>query len=65
MVELEEMDAGFSLKQFNCPITDVAQKYNEACKYELELYKNLLGEGVQRSECMSSGDTSCTYFIPV
>jgi predicted ArsR family transcriptional regulator len=65
MVELEDVDNGFSLKQFNCPITEVSQNYTEACKYELELYRDLLGNGVVRSECMSNGDNSCTYFIPV
>jgi predicted ArsR family transcriptional regulator len=64
MVELEELDDGFRLKQFNCPVIEVAQKYNAACKYELELYRDLLGRGVSQSECISHGDTSCNYFIP-
>jgi predicted ArsR family transcriptional regulator len=64
MVELEEIESGYNLKQFNCPINEVAQKYNEACKYELELYRDLFGGGVQRSSCLSNGDTSCSYFIP-
>jgi len=64
MVELEDVDGGYRLKQFNCPVVEVAQKYNEACKYELELYKELLGPGVHRDECISHGDSSCSYYIP-
>lgn len=64
MAELGEAEGGYSLRQFNCPISEVAAKHRAACKYELELYRDLLGAGVRRSECIGEGDASCTYLIP-
>lgn len=64
MTEFEKQSDGYVLKQFNCPISDVSSNYPEPCKYELELYKDIFGDGIVRHECMSEGGTSCTYFIP-
>jgi len=63
MAELEEQGEGFSLRQFNCPISEISANYTEPCKYELELYRDLLGEGVSRQECLREGGTSCTYTV--
>ncbi|MGD2079549.1 MAG: ArsR family transcriptional regulator [Nitrospirota bacterium] len=64
MTEVEEQDGGYVLKEFNCPISEISVNYSEPCKYELELYRDLLGEGVQRQECLCDGGISCTYFVP-
>lgn len=64
VVDLDETNNQYSLKQFNCPIYKVASKFKEACKYELQMYKDLLGKEVNRQQCMSEGDPSCTYLIP-
>ncbi len=64
MTEFEEQPGGYVLKQFNCPISEVSSAYPEPCKFELDLYKDIFGEGVVRHECMSEGGTSCSYFIP-
>jgi predicted ArsR family transcriptional regulator len=67
MVELDKMSdtgKGYSLKQYNCPISEISRKYDVACRYELELYRGLLGQGVRRTECISDGNVSCTYYIP-
>jgi predicted ArsR family transcriptional regulator len=65
MVELREGHGHFSLKQFNCLLYGVAEEYPEACKYELELYRDLLGKGVTRALCRREGDPACEYIIPV
>jgi predicted ArsR family transcriptional regulator len=64
LVELDESDKAFTLKEFNCPIFQVASEFNEACKHELQFYKEVLGRDVKRQECMSDGNISCTYSIP-
>ncbi len=64
LVDLDETNSHYRLKQFNCPIYKVASEFKEACKYELQMYKDLLGKEVNRQQCMSDGDPSCTYIIP-
>lgn len=64
MSEIEKQNGGYFLKQFNCPISEISSNYSEPCKYELELYRDLLGEGVQRQDCLSEGGISCTYYVP-
>lgn len=63
-VDLNETNSHYSLKQFNCPIYKVASEFKEACKYELQMYKDLLGKEVKRQQCISDGNPSCTYIIP-
>lgn len=64
MAELAETDEGFVLKQFNCPIRGVAAEYDQPCRYELELYRDLFEQDVTRLMCQQLGDPSCTYLIP-
>ena len=63
-VELNEDNDSFILKEFNCPIFQVASEFKEACTHELQFYKEVLGKEVKRYECMSDGNVSCTYSIP-
>ena len=64
ITELDENATSYILKEFNCPIFQVASEYKEACKHELQFYKEILGKEVKRQECMTEGNTSCTYIIP-
>ena len=64
MVELEETDQDFRLKKFHCPISEVASEFNDPCKYELELYRDLFHKDVSRERWQVKGDLSCTYVIP-
>jgi predicted ArsR family transcriptional regulator len=64
MAELSQDGDNFVLKQFNCPIKGVASEFTQPCKYELELYKDLLGSGVKRPECQRDGYPACVYLIP-
>ena len=64
MAEYEEDDqGGFVLKEYNCPIFQVANTYNQACSCELELFQSLLGTEVARTECLAKGGICCTYII--
>lgn len=64
IAELEEGDNHFRLKQFNCPISKIASRFREACTYDLQLFKEVIGEHVVREQCLSDGDQACTYVIP-
>ncbi len=64
LINIDETDDFYILKQFNCPIYTIALEYNDACKYELQMYKDLLGKEVTREQCMAEGSSSCIYNIP-
>lgn len=58
-------EGNYVFQEHNCPISDIATKYPVACKYELELFKELLGtESIQCSKCMAiDEEPHCTYKI--
>jgi predicted ArsR family transcriptional regulator len=64
MVEFENKDGAYVMKQFNCILPAIASDYPEACKYELQLYRELLGLQVTRIQCQADGDPTCIYNIP-
>lgn len=64
MVEVERQSNGaYMLYEYNCPITQIADQYQQACKCELALFKSLLKVPVERTECLSKGDSRCSYHI--
>lgn len=64
MVEWEELEDGsYKITEYNCPIAQVANKYNQACSCELGWFRNLLDADVERSECKAKGGQNCIYFI--
>ncbi|MFS0722957.1 helix-turn-helix transcriptional regulator [Paenibacillus sp. 1P07SE] len=64
MVEVEgQGDDGFVFNEYNCPIARVADRYQQACRCELELFKQLLSAEVERTECLAKGGSKCSYRI--
>lgn len=65
MVELDKLsDEEFVIKENNCPIEQVATKYQHACQCELQLFESLLGDAeISRTDCLSKGGQRCTYSI--
>jgi predicted ArsR family transcriptional regulator len=64
MVEWEKReDDTFVLKEYNCPISQVANRFNQACSCELQLFEKLLQAGVERTECLAKGGGKCVYVI--
>ncbi|BBI34203.1 helix-turn-helix transcriptional regulator [Cohnella abietis] len=53
----------YILTEYNCPIYQVANKYNHACSCELSLFKSLLDAKVERSDCLAKGGSKCVYHI--
>ena len=58
------MTKNIVIKEHNCPIEQVATKYQHACQCELQLFESLLGDAeVSRTECLAKGGQRCTYSI--
>lgn len=65
MVDLEKQEDGsYILKEYNCPISELAKDYHKACKCELDLFRSVLGtKKVISHGCMAHGDDYCNYEI--
>jgi len=64
LIDVAEDENNYILKNFNCPIWRVASEFREVCKYELQMFRDLLRKDVMRPECLSEGNLTCTYLIP-
>jgi predicted ArsR family transcriptional regulator len=64
MVEYQQDDEGnYVFNEYNCPIAQVANQYNQACQCELALFEALLDTNVERTECLAKDGSKCTYMI--
>lgn len=64
MVELQKTETGdYILKEYNCPISQVAKEYVVACDCELKLFQEILKTDVTRSECYAKGESHCLFQI--
>src|SRR5438876_384822 len=53
------------LREYHCPIRDVAERYRAACRCEQELFRDLLGAQVEYVASLLKGAPACTYRIPL
>ncbi|MDQ0897161.1 metalloregulator ArsR/SmtB family transcription factor [Paenibacillus sp. V4I7] len=53
----------YMFSEHNCPITQVANTFTQACQCELALFRNLLDANVERTECLAKGASKCVYMI--
>ncbi|MFS8579807.1 MAG: transcriptional regulator [Novibacillus thermophilus] len=65
MVEWDKLGEGrYTFVEYNCPIAQVANRYNQACRCELGFFRNVLeGARVERPECKAKGGANCVYYI--
>ena len=65
MAELREDDAGFVFIENHCPICSAAKACMGFCRSELELFRKVLGQGVQvdREEHILAGARRCAYRV--
>ncbi len=64
MAEWEQDENGnFLIKEYNCPISQVANQYEHACRCELDLFESLLKAEVERTECLVKDGKKCVYLI--
>lgn len=65
MTSLDEEDAAFVLREYNCPIEDVSRQFRQACGCEVDLFRHLLGiERIEQIETVQNGQSCCAYRIP-
>jgi predicted ArsR family transcriptional regulator len=64
MVELTRNNGHYHLKQYNCPVNKLAAEFKDLCRYELQLYRELFGERVEREQTLAEGSPACFYKIP-
>jgi predicted ArsR family transcriptional regulator len=65
MVEVEETPdkTAYILKEHNCALGSVAEKYRQICDSELNLFQRLLGVPVERQCHIATGAHFCSYRI--
>ncbi|HEY2492201.1 MAG TPA: metalloregulator ArsR/SmtB family transcription factor [Paenibacillus sp.] len=64
MAEYEQHENGdYVIQEHNCPISHIANEYNHACHCELDLFKSILQVDVNRTECLATGGSKCSYVI--
>lgn len=63
--EVSEEDGTISIKECNCPFSEVIKETRLPCKLEAMFYRKLFNENVERTTYIAEGDFSCTYEVPV
>jgi len=65
MVEWEKDDqsGSYFIKEYNCPISQVAKEFNQACTCELSLFRRVLDAEVEQTSCMAKGGDKCVFQI--
>ncbi|MGD8192084.1 helix-turn-helix transcriptional regulator [Brevibacillus ginsengisoli] len=61
--EKDEQTGTYYIKEFNCPISQVARQFTQACSCELSLFKRVLEADVEQTSCMAKGGDNCVYKI--
>lgn len=56
-------DGSVRLREHNCAIDRISRRTTAACDAELDLFRELLGPGVERESHIASGDRCCTYLV--
>ncbi len=64
IVEISRNNTHYHLKQYHCPIHKISSEFKDACKYELQLYRDLIHKNITREHALSEGAQSCLYVIP-
>lgn len=57
-------DGAIRLREHNCAIDKISRRTSAACDAELDLFREILGPGVERETHIASGDRCCTYLVP-
>jgi predicted ArsR family transcriptional regulator len=57
-------DGSIRLREHNCAIDKISRRTTAACDAELDLFRELLGPGVERETHIAAGDRCCTFQVP-
>jgi predicted ArsR family transcriptional regulator len=59
----EKTPDGYLLREQNCVILRVACRFQDACRFEIELFRRLLDADIERVEHQVQGQRCCTYRV--
>ncbi|MDR8390696.1 winged helix-turn-helix transcriptional regulator [Aliifodinibius sp. S!AR15-10] len=60
---IDEESEALTVKECNCPFSEVVKETKLPCKLEAMFYKKLFERDVERTSYIAEGDYSCTYDI--
>lgn len=63
--DLDEEAGTLTVKECNCPLSEVVKETQLPCKLEAMFYKKLFSEQAERTTYIAEGDHACTYKIPL
>lgn len=63
--DLDKETDTLTVKECNCPFSEVVKETKLPCKLEAMFYKKLFNEKAERTTHIGSGDHACTYDIPL
>lgn len=62
---VDEENRTLTVRECNCPFSEVVKETRLPCKLEAMFYKKLFNEEAERTSYLAEGDHSCTYEIPL
>jgi len=63
--DLDRESEKLTVKECNCPFSEVIKETRLPCKLEQMFYRKLFSKETERTTYIAEGDHSCTYDIPV
>ncbi|WP_230191140.1 hypothetical protein [Paenibacillus sp. CECT 9249] len=62
---IENPDGTYCYVEKHCPICEAARACSNLCKKEMEMFRQVIGDGVEiaRGEHILKGDNRCVYWI--
>jgi predicted ArsR family transcriptional regulator len=64
-VQIERRPNEILIHETSCPYFHVGQMHNEVCTIDQGLINSILETEAERTSCLLSGDSHCTYTIPL
>ncbi|MEX1143633.1 MAG: winged helix-turn-helix transcriptional regulator [Anaerolineales bacterium] len=64
-VQIEHNEEQIVIKEIGCPYYYVGQEHSEVCSMDKALIAKVLEADPRRTTCLLSGDSHCTYVIPL
>jgi len=63
-IDLDKTAEKLTVKECNCPFSEVVKETRLPCQLEEIFYKKLFNQQTERTSYIADGDFSCTYSIP-
>ena len=59
--EIDEQENRITVKECNCPFSEIVKETRLPCKLEALFFKKIFGSNTERTTHIAEGDYSCTY----